>query len=145
MGKTKRVRTVAVMAAVSMMVALFAASARTATQQAGVLLAGSVKSETSEKMAGVTVSAKAVGQTITTSVFTDEVGNFYFPRLTAGKYRVWAQAEGFDAGRAEVDLEGASHHQDFVLKSTKDVDKQVKQMTGQEYITSLPEDTPQHR
>src|SRR6202048_2470276 len=142
MGKTKRVRTVAVMAAVSMMVALFAASARTATQQAGVLLAGSVKSETSEKMAGVTVSAKAVGQTITTSVFPDEGGNFYFPRLPAGKYRVWAQAEGFAAGRAEVDLGGASRHQDFVLKTTKDV---VKQMTGQEYITSLPEDTPQHR
>jgi len=56
--------------------------------------------------------------------------------------RVWAQAEGFDAGRVEVDLAGAFLHQDFALKTTEDV---VKQMTGQEYISSLPEDTPQHR
>jgi len=146
MASMKRFRAVAMIVGVGLGMAIFAPGARTAPpQQSGVLLTGAVKSDSGEKMAGVTVSAKGVGQTITTSVFTDETGDFYFPRLAAGKYRVWAQAEGFDAGRAEVDLEGASHHQDFVLKSTKDVDKQVKQMTGQEYITSLPEDTPQHR
>ena len=143
MASTKRFRAVAVMVGLSLGLAIFAASARTAPpQQNGVLLAGSVKSESGEKMAGVTVSAKGIGHTITTSVFTDEAGDFYFPRLAAGKYRVWAQAEGFDAGRVEVDLAGAFLHQDFVLKTTEDV---VKQMTGQEYITSLPEDTPQHR
>jgi len=143
MACTKRFRAVAVMVGLSLGLAIFAASARTAPpQQNGVLLAGSVKSESGEKMAGVTVSAKGIGHTITTSVFTDEAGDFYFPRLAAGKYRVWAQAEGFDAGRVEADLAGAFLHQDFVLKTTEDV---VKQMTGQEYITSLPEDTPQHR
>src|SRR3979490_593491 len=139
MACTKRFRAAAVMVGVSLGLAIFAARARPAPpQQNGVLWGGSVKSESGEKMAGVTVSAKGTGHTITTSVFTDGSGDFYFPRLATGKYRVWAQAEGFDAGRAEVDLEGASHHQDFVLKSTKDVEKQVKQMTGQEYITSLP-------
>ena len=143
MASTKRFRAVAVMVGLSLGLAIFAASARTAPpQQNGVLLAGSVKSESGEKMAGVTVSAKGIGHTITTSVFTDEAGDFYFPRLAAGKYRVWAQAEGFDAGRVEVDLAGAFLHQDFALKTTEDV---VKQMTGQEYITSLPEDTSQHR
>jgi len=34
------------------------------------LLAGTVKSDSGEKMAGVTVSAKAEGKAITTSVFT---------------------------------------------------------------------------
>ena len=140
---TKRFRAAAVMVGLSLGLAIFAAIARTAPpQQNGVLLAGSVKSESGEKLAGVTVSAKGIGHTITTSVFTDEAGDFYFPRLAAGKYRVWAQAEGFDAGRVEVDLAGAFLNQDFVLKTTEDV---VKQMTGQEYITSLPEDTPQHR
>src|SRR5712664_619462 len=143
MACTKRFRAVAVMVGLSLGLAIFAASARTAPpQQNGVLLAGSVKSESGEKMAGVTVSAKGIGHTITTSVFTDEAGDFYFPRSAAGKYRVWAQAEGFDAGRVEADLAGAFLHQDFVLKTTEEV---VKQMTGQEYITSLPEDTPQHR
>src|SRR5260370_38425104 len=87
---------------------IFATSARTAPpQQSGVLLTGSVTSDIGEKMAGVTVSAKSVGQTITTSGFTDEAGDFYFPRLATGKYLVWAQAEGFDAGRAEADLDEA--------------------------------------
>ena len=47
-------------------------------------------------MGGVTVSAKAEGATITTSVYTDESGNYYFPPLPDGKYRVWAQALKFE-------------------------------------------------
>jgi streptogramin lyase len=107
------------------------------------LLAGAVKSDAGGKLEGVTVSARAEGQTITTSVFTDEQGNYYFPAtLAAGKYRVWAQAEGYDAGKAEIELSDGVRHQDFVLKPAKDF---VKQMTGQEYITALAEDTPDHR
>src|ERR1700675_4431785 len=59
------------------------------------LLSGSVRSAGGEKLAGVTVSAKADGQPITTSVFTDEDGNYYFPVMESGKYRVWAQATSF--------------------------------------------------
>lgn len=113
--------------------------------QTAALLHGSVKSDNGAKLEGVTVSARAEGQTITTSVFTDDEGNYYFPRATAGKYRVWAQAEGYEAGKAEVNLGGASTRQDFALASLKDQQEIVKQMTGQEYVTSLPEDTPQHR
>src|ERR1700722_11805707 len=68
----------------------------------GVLLTGMVKAAQGEKMAGVTVSARADGSDITTSVFTDADGNYFFPRLAEGNYRVWAQATGYDAGRAEV-------------------------------------------
>ena len=32
-------------------------------------------------MGGITVSAKPVGGTITTTVFTDEGGDYYFPPL----------------------------------------------------------------
>src|SRR5690349_21412257 len=59
----------------------------------GALLTGTVKGPSGEKMAGVTVSAKMEGQTITTSVFTDDYGDYYFPALDAGKYQVWAQAD----------------------------------------------------
>jgi streptogramin lyase len=114
-------------------------------QQSGVSLSGSIKSDSGGKLEGVTVSARAEGQTITTSVFTDEEGTYYFPRLAAGKYRVWAQAEGYEAGKSEVGLNGASVKQDFSLSALKDTQEIVKQMTGQEYVTSLPEDTPQHR
>ena len=43
------------------------------------LLSGAIASSTGEKLGGVTVSAKAAGQTITTTVFTDEAGRYYFP------------------------------------------------------------------
>jgi Carboxypeptidase regulatory-like domain len=57
---------------------------------ADVVLSGAIKSASGEAMGGVTVSAKADGRTITTTVFTDDVGNYYFPPLPAGAYPVWA-------------------------------------------------------
>ena len=63
--------------------------------RADALLAGTITSAAGEKMGGVTVSAKAEGSTITTSVYTDEAGGYYFPALPEGKYRVWAQALTF--------------------------------------------------
>src|ERR1700739_3900310 len=66
----------------------------------GTLLAGTAKSDSGEKMPGVTVSAKAQGKTITTSVFTDQQGDYYFPPMPAGEYEIWAQADAFATGRA---------------------------------------------
>jgi streptogramin lyase len=146
MMNRKQLWVIVLIAATAMGVALFAVGAKSApAQQAGVLLSGAVKSDTGAKLEGVTVSAKAEGQTITTSVFTDEDGNYYFPRMAGGKYLVWAQAEGFDAGKSDVSLSGTSGRQDFTLNTLKDSQDIVKQMTGQEYVTALPEDTPQRR
>ena len=70
---------------------------------ADALLAGTITSAAGEKMGGVTVSVKAEGSPITTSVYTDEAGGYYFPPLPEGKYRVWAQALTFQKiGRAHV-------------------------------------------
>jgi hypothetical protein len=52
-----------------------------AAEAADALLSGAIASATGEKLGGVTVSAKAAGQTITTTVFTDETGKYYFPPL----------------------------------------------------------------
>jgi hypothetical protein len=52
-----------------------------AAQAADQLLSGAVTSASGEKLSGVTVSAKLEGSTITTSVYTDETGNYYFPPL----------------------------------------------------------------
>jgi streptogramin lyase len=104
-------------------------------------LTGMVKSASGEKMGGVTVSAKMDGATITTTVFTDEQGNYYFPSLDAGKYRVWAQADTFETSRGEVEL-GTVKRQDFVMKPMKDY---VRQLTGDQLLSSLPDDTPDDR
>src|SRR2546423_1019088 len=89
-------------------------------------LAGTVKSASGQKMAGVTVSAKPEGGTITTSVFTDDQGNYYFPSMQSGKYQVWAQAASYETAHGTADLSGKGH-QAFVMKPMKDF---ARQLTG---------------
>jgi virginiamycin B lyase len=105
-----------------------------AADAADVVLSGAVKSAAGEKLGGVTVSAKAEGQTITTTVFTDDSGNYYFAPMPAGKYRVWAQALTFDTAKSNVDL-GAAKRQDFELKPLADF---ARQLPGDELLDALP-------
>src|SRR5579871_4951298 len=105
MENANRLAKAALVAALGIGGMLFAGCASCApAQQVGSTLSGSVKSDAGGKLEGVTVSARAAGQTISTSVFTDEEGNFYFPRMAAGKSRVRAQADGFTAGKPEESL-----------------------------------------
>src|ERR1700685_4626559 len=83
------------------------------------LLTGSIASATGQKLDGVQVSAKKEGSTITTSVYTDENGDYFFPPLADGKYQVWAQALGFNTVRDAVDLT-ATRHQDLKLAAITD-------------------------
>ena len=91
--------------------AVFAAAMSTSTltpvtAHAGdAVLSGSVKSVDGEIMGGVTVSARADGANVVTSVFTDEAGNYYFPPMAEGKYKVWAQAVTFETGRGRGKLQ----------------------------------------
>jgi streptogramin lyase len=104
---------------------------------ADAILSGSIAAAAGDKMGGVSVSAKAEGATITTSVFTDEAGNYYFPPLAPGKYHVWAQALTFATADAQVDL-AANKAQDFTLSPLKDY---VRQLPGDLIIAALPEET----
>src|SRR5579883_843183 len=94
--------------------ALLACAAALPASAADELLSGTIKSSAGEAMGGVTVSAKPQGGTITTSVFTDEAGNYYFPELPDGHYRVWAQALSYQTSKGEVDL-SKNAKQDFTL------------------------------
>lgn len=105
---------------------------------AATVLSGTVKSASGEKLSGATVSAKLEESNITTSVFTDERGDYYFPPMEAGKYQVWAQVTTYATGKGNVEL-NASAHQDFVLSPLKDY---FKQLTGDVILTSLPDSTP---
>lgn len=101
-----------------------------------VLLSGHVKTANGEKMEGVSVSAKADGRTITTTVFSDKDGGFYFPALPAGKYSVWAQSQAYETSKRAVDL-AANRKEDFALRPLKDF---FKQLSGDQLLTALPED-----
>ena len=104
------------------------------------LLSGAITSASGEKLGGVTVSARLDGSTISTSVYTDEQGNYYFPPLAAGKYRVWAQALAFETTKSEVDL-SASRRQDLVLKPMTDPERRWRQLPGEMMVAALPEET----
>jgi hypothetical protein len=104
---------------------------------ADAILSGAITSASGEKMGGVTVSAKADGGTITTTVFSDADGHYYFPPLASGKYRVWAQAVSFETAKGEVDL-SASKAQDFALKPMAEY---FRQLPGDLVLAALPEDT----
>ena len=105
---------------------------------ADAILSGVIKSPSGDTMGGVTVSAKADGATITTTVFTDASGAYYFPPLPNGTYRVWAQALTFDTARAQVAL-NANGRQDFTLRPLANF---VKQLPGDVLLAALPQTTP---
>src|SRR5436853_389169 len=71
---------------------------------AQAVLSGSVSASRGAKMAGVAVSAKPAGGTITATVYTDKAGHYTLTPLPAGNYRVWAQALGYETAKIEVDL-----------------------------------------
>src|SRR5437588_2190669 len=100
-----------------------------------------ITSAAGEKMGGVTVSAKAQGYTITTSVYTDEAGNYSFPPLPEGQYQVWAQALTFHTAKGSLDLTKTAQ-QNFVLAPMTNQEDWIRQLPGDEFLAALPGDTP---
>ncbi|OFV98517.1 MAG: hypothetical protein A3H28_09145 [Acidobacteria bacterium RIFCSPLOWO2_02_FULL_61_28] len=106
-------------------------------------LMGVVKSADGKAMEGVAVSARANSQTFSTSVFTDGDGQYYFPALAEVRYKVWAQAVGFEMARGELAVaSGKKFQQNFTLRPMKDFQMQL---SGAEWAESLPGDTPEDR
>jgi streptogramin lyase len=109
------------------------------TASADQLLTGSIASATGQKLEGVQVSAKKEGSTITANVYTDQNGDYFFPAMTDGKYRVWAQALGFQTTKGEVDLT-TGKRQDFKLAAITDPDARVRQLPPEMLVDALPAD-----
>ncbi|MFL6571799.1 MAG: carboxypeptidase regulatory-like domain-containing protein [Burkholderiales bacterium] len=101
-------------------------------------LSGRIASSSGQKLDGVTVSAKREGSTITTSVYTDAAGEYFFPPLPEGRYRVWAQALGFERASGSVDL-SAARRQDFALAEITDPERRFRQLPGEMMVAALPE------
>src|SRR5579883_3130643 len=89
---------------------------------AASVLTGTVRSSDGKPLEGVPVSAKEVGSHVTTSVYTNRSGQYFFPPLAPGKYAMWAQAVGFEFTRVEQTISADSKvQQDFALKPFKDI------------------------
>src|SRR6202790_3978716 len=97
------------------------------TASADQLLTGSITSASGQKLEGVQISAKKEGTTITTSVYTDQNGEYFFPAMADGKYQVWAQALSFETAKGAVDLTAAKR-QDFKLAAITDFQDRIRQL-----------------
>src|SRR5712672_4716729 len=126
------------LASVASVVLVGAASTASADQ----LLTGSITSASGQKLEGVQVSAKMEGATITTSVYTDLNGDYFFPAMADGKYRVWAQALGFHTAKDAVEL-SAAKHQDFKLAAITDPEERYRQLPPEMMVAALPDATPE--
>ena len=106
-------------------------------------LVGTVRTGDGQPLEGVAVSARETGSTITRTVFTDQGGEFFFPALSVGRYRLWAQATGFDAARADVALDPAhTTRHAFTMQPLADI---TMQLMGSEWLESLPSATKEQR
>lgn len=106
-------------------------------------LTGVVKSTEGNALEGVAVSARNLAESFTTTVYTDENGQFVFPSLTAGKYTVWAQAVGFQRFTRQVQMDGTmATVLKFALPALADF---LPQLSGTEWAASLAEETPLDR
>lgn len=106
------------------------------------LLTGTIKNHAGAGLEGVTVSARGVGRSFTTSVFTDSAGEYFFPQIDAGKYKVWAQAVSYEPGIVDLELTGPAERRNFTLQPMKDFTLQLR---GDEMVASLPDETYQDR
>lgn len=110
---------------------------------ADAVINGTVKSQDGKLLEGVTVSARAQGKTFTTTVYTDARGEYFFPPLEPGHFSLWAQLAGFDAESAELNIiSGKEAPHNFSLKPIEDLSKQL---SGSEWLASLPTETPADR
>ena len=92
-------------------------------------------------MEGVLVSAKKEGSTITTTVVSNDKGQFSFPadRLEPGHYNITIRAAGYNlSGPKAVDIgAGAAATADVKLEKAKNA---IGQLSNAEWLLSAPGD-----
>jgi streptogramin lyase len=110
---------------------------------AGQSLLGTVKSSDGALLEGVAVSARGEGSTITTTVYSNQRGEYYFPPLDLGPYSVIAQVAGYREQQARASMTASNETRlDFSLGALEDFSAQL---SGSEWLASLPAGTPQDR
>ena len=101
-------------------------------------LSGKVSSTEEGQMEGVLISAKKEGSTVTTTVVSNDKGEFSFPagKLEPGKYNITIRAVGYTlVGPKSVDLGAAGATADVKLAKARSI---VSQLSNGEWMMSVP-------
>src|ERR1700722_10389447 len=119
--------------------ALLALAPVQAQAQTAAALSGQVSSAEEGAMEGVLVSAKKEGSTITTTVVSNDKGQFSFPadRLHPGHFNISIRGAGYAlTGPKGVDIgAGAAATADIKLQKAKNV---AGQLSSAEWLQSAP-------
>jgi streptogramin lyase len=108
-----------------------------------VPLAGTITSVDDKPLEGITVSARASGQTFTTTVYTNQAGQFAFPGLSEGDYQIRVQAVGFKQVLQQRTISPSTNSKlNLTLEARPDF---AVQMSSIEWVSSLPAETPSDR
>jgi virginiamycin B lyase len=102
------------------------------------ILTGKVSSVQEPAMEGVLVSLKKEGSTITTTVVTNDKGEYSFPngRIDAGKYAVTIRAAGYVLdGPKSVEIAAGGGKADLKLNKTRNL---AAQLSNGEWLASVP-------
>src|SRR5258708_5879438 len=128
----------ALLASTSLVSALACLTLAPAQAQNAAALSGQVSSAEEGAMEGVLVSAKKDGSTITTTVVSNDKGQFSFPadRLESGHYKITIRAAGYDLdGPKAVDVAAGGSKADVKLVKAKNA---VGQLSSAEWLLSAP-------
>ena len=129
------------LASTSLVSALAWLTLASAQAQNAAALTGRVSSAEEAVMEGVLVSAKKDGATITTTVVSNDKGQFSFPadRLEPGHYNITIRAAGYVlVGPKTIDVApGAAATADIKLAKTNNV---AAQLSNTEWLQSVPGD-----
>ncbi len=114
-------------------------------QAPAAALTGRVTSAADGPLAGVLVSARKAGSTVTVTVVSDEQGRYRFPpsKLTPGKHALTIRAAGYElVAPVEVDVTAQpAASADLELRPARDL---AAQLTNAEWMLSAP-GTPQQK
>jgi virginiamycin B lyase len=102
------------------------------------ILTGKVSSAEEPAMEGVLVSVKKDGSTITTTVVSNDKGEYSFPngRIDAGKYAITIRAAGYVLdGPKSVEIPTGGAKADLKLNKTRNL---AGQLSNGEWLASLP-------
>src|SRR3984957_15787294 len=114
----------ALLASTSLVSALAWLTLAPAQAQTAAALSGQVSSAEEGAMEGVLVSAKKDGATITTTVVSNDKGQFSFPadRLAPGHYSITIRAAAYDlVGPQAIDVAPGAPAADIQLAKTRTV------------------------
>jgi streptogramin lyase len=139
-----RNRTLSLACSAALMLAAlsFAPNLLSQSRRGTTALSGRVTTPDGKPLEGIGVSARKDGETFTTTVYTDQTGMYSFRGAEPGHYKIWAQAEGFEAAVKEVDFSRKSEPCELTLAKLEDFEKQL---SGIEMMASLPGDSPSDR